>query len=168
LLGYDFATATSFLWQLWDYSGDLFFSGNKRRIESGHFLTTGQVEGLCFRTDRYGYVCNEITDDVIPGRLYSFGPGLNLLSPVSDLKQNPTATWCARLPNPATAGQLLDFLNLHTTDNLAEIWDSQGRLFWQSGTRGPVAATAFPPGVYFLQVRELSGIPVCRRAVFIR
>jgi hypothetical protein len=48
-----------FLWLLWDFTGDKFFSGNKRRIELGTPLTLGQSEGIGFRDNCHGYITNE-------------------------------------------------------------------------------------------------------------
>ncbi len=169
LLGYDLTTASAFFWQIWDYSNGLLFNGNKRRVELGSVLATGQLEGLCFRNNRYGYFSNEKTAGIIPARLYSFELGLNLLTPVVGLNNDSTPTWCAHLPNPVTAGQLGEALDRITPGSLVEIWNSPGQLVWRS----PALPTglnlgAFSSGVYFLQVRRMSGLPGCRRTIFLR
>lgn len=65
LVGYDLRPfiPTVFCWLLWDWQPgtDLFFSGNKRRIELGSALQVGQVESIGFDTDRTGYISNERT-----------------------------------------------------------------------------------------------------------
>jgi len=65
LIGYDLRPfiPTVFCWLLWDWQPgtDLFFSGNKRRIELGSALQIGQVESIGFDTDRSGFISNERT-----------------------------------------------------------------------------------------------------------
>ncbi|MFN0036099.1 MAG: hypothetical protein ACKVUS_13630 [Saprospiraceae bacterium] len=65
LVGYDLRPfiPTVFCWLLWDWQAgtDLFFSGNKRRVELGSALQVGQVESIGFDTDRAGYLSNERT-----------------------------------------------------------------------------------------------------------
>lgn len=66
LLGYDLRPffPTVFMWLLWDWrlDSDLFFSGNKRRVELGTALAVGQAEGIGFAENRRGYLCNERTE----------------------------------------------------------------------------------------------------------
>lgn len=65
LTGYDLrGLPTVFCWLLWDWpSGtDLFFSGNKRRIELGSAFSIGQVESIGFEGNRSGYIANERTE----------------------------------------------------------------------------------------------------------
>ena len=65
LVGYDLRPfiPTVFCWLLWDWKAgaDLFFSGNKRRIELGSALQVGQVESIGFDSNRSGYISNEVT-----------------------------------------------------------------------------------------------------------
>ena len=168
LLGYDLSTGSAFFWQIWDYSNGLFFNGNKRRVELGSVLATGQVEGLCFRSNRYGYFSNEKTAGIIPARLYSFELGLNLLTPVVDLNMNPMPTWCAHLPNPLAAGQLGEILGQAIPDGVVELWNCQGQLVWRSNALVAGVANAAPPGLHFLQVRNAQGDGVCQRVVLVR
>ncbi len=48
LIGYMSSSKNSFLWILNDYSGDMFFSGNKRRIEIGNSINDWQTEGITY------------------------------------------------------------------------------------------------------------------------
>jgi len=63
LLCYDIKNQYSaFAWLLWDWpdpESELIFSGNKRRIDFGSLLFTGQVEGIAFSGNRSGYISNE-------------------------------------------------------------------------------------------------------------
>lgn len=51
-----------FLWLLWDFTGDHFFSGNKRKIELGTVLTLGKAEAIGFSENCKGYIANEVLD----------------------------------------------------------------------------------------------------------
>ncbi|MBK8967845.1 MAG: hypothetical protein IPM36_14495 [Lewinellaceae bacterium] len=167
LLGYDLSAASAFFWQIWDNSNGLFFSGNKRRVELGSVLATGQVEGLCFRNNRYGYFSNEKTAGIIPARLYSFELGLNLLTPARELYSNSSSTWCANLPNPVTAVQLREFVGKTESGGVVEIWNFQGQLVWRSNALVSDATNAASPGLHFLQARDAQGHGLCQRVVLV-
>jgi hypothetical protein len=60
LLGYDnVIPAPCFLWMLYDYQNENYFTGNKRRFSLGTALTLGQVEGIDFNAPGKGYITNE-------------------------------------------------------------------------------------------------------------
>lgn len=60
LLGYQVTgTASHFMHLLSDYSGGLYFNGNKRRIDLPDATVMGQAEGIALRTATYGYISNE-------------------------------------------------------------------------------------------------------------
>ena len=64
LIGYNLKGLPSvFVWLLWDWQpgSDLLFGGNKRRIEFGSALVSGQAEGIGFADNRTGYITNERT-----------------------------------------------------------------------------------------------------------
>ena len=48
-----------FMFLLWDYEGDDFFGGNKRRIKLGTVLDMGQNEAIHFTGDYIGYITSE-------------------------------------------------------------------------------------------------------------
>lgn len=58
LLGYTLLKTYSFLWFLNDYQGEMFFSGNKRRIEIGN-NSEWQTEGIEFLSADRFFVSNE-------------------------------------------------------------------------------------------------------------
>ena len=77
LLGYKNNGAnfyTSFIWMLWDYNANDFFSGNKRRIEIGTMLSLGQTEGIALKGNASGFVSSEEISSVItiPPKLLKF------------------------------------------------------------------------------------------------
>ncbi len=60
LLGYqNSGTGRHFMYILSDYTGDRFFSGNKRLIQLPDATLMGQAEGICFFRGKYGFISNE-------------------------------------------------------------------------------------------------------------
>ncbi len=58
LLGYTKNEWVPFFWLLFDFQGDDFFSGNKRRIDLLNIFAT-QTEGICFTDGRNGVITSE-------------------------------------------------------------------------------------------------------------
>jgi hypothetical protein len=108
LIGYDLRPfiPTVFCWLLWDWpSGtDLFFAGNKRRIELGTALQVGQVESIGFGSNRAGYITNEVTKfngvTIVPESVRSVD--FSLWVPVIVSSKEPAANTaaCSVFPNP--------------------------------------------------------------------
>ncbi len=60
LCGYDnTGVGPIYLWMLYDYKNPLFFNGNKRRFDLSSAISNGQVEGIDFKDNAYGYISNE-------------------------------------------------------------------------------------------------------------
>lgn len=60
LIGYqNSGTGNHFLHLLSDFRDGLYFNGNKRQVDLPSAAEMGQVEGITFRNDRYGYISNE-------------------------------------------------------------------------------------------------------------
>jgi hypothetical protein len=86
LVGYSSNFLEVFMWVLFDYSGNEFFNGNKRKIGLGQSINLsdrtkdrGQIEGITFTTNGNGYISSEKVNRVVfgftltvPPRLYSF------------------------------------------------------------------------------------------------
>ncbi len=74
LLGYT-EVGLNFMWLLYDYTDNFFFSGNKRRIELGSGLVNSQTEAITFKDNESGYISSEQFDlgsVELPPRLMSF------------------------------------------------------------------------------------------------
>ena len=50
---------SSFVYLLFDFPGNQFFKGNKRRIEIGNMLTLSQTEGITWKDQYMGYISSE-------------------------------------------------------------------------------------------------------------
>ena len=48
-----------FMWIVWDYEGEEYFTGNTRKIRLGNFMVHGQIEGVCFTNGVEGYISAE-------------------------------------------------------------------------------------------------------------
>ena len=71
LLGYNVATGENLFWLLFDYPGNQFFKGNKRKISLGNALNNSQTEGVAFRDQYTGYVVSE-KFSLLPQKLLQF------------------------------------------------------------------------------------------------
>ena len=71
LMGYNVATSQAFMWLLFDFKNNDFFSGNKRKIGLGNVLNISQPEGLSFSHGREGFICSE-NISIFPQKLLKF------------------------------------------------------------------------------------------------
>lgn len=64
----------SFIYMLWDYTDNGFFSGNKRRIDIGSMFTLGQTEGIVMNAGHRGFITSEEINNIItiPPMLFSY------------------------------------------------------------------------------------------------
>ena len=58
LIGYTLNSWVPFMWVLFDYKGNRFFSGNKRRIDMLN-VTATQTEGICYVNGKKGVISSE-------------------------------------------------------------------------------------------------------------
>lgn len=162
LSGYRLNSGQCFMWLLFDYTADAFFSGNKRRIELGTVLASGQVEGICLRENGYGYLSNERTLNLIPARLYTFPIGQWLpaaLLPSSDpVKKNDSP--CHGLPNQLETSSLYLIGRRLPPNSLLSLWDNSGRSVWQGNPNGPFPP-GLPAGLYLLHLTGPDGKQMC-------
>ena len=158
LVGYTRAGQV-FAWLLFDYTGDKFFSGNKRRLELGSALEKGQVEGIAFRRFFEGFVSCERFQNVAP-TLYTFSvANLVYYNPTDTETDQPTGASVRVFPNPAggspmtvrvggaAPGEPLDF----------RLVDATGRQVFRrklTPDTGEVSLSLPPagPGIYVLRV----------------
>ncbi|MFN0015165.1 MAG: T9SS C-terminal target domain-containing protein [Saprospiraceae bacterium] len=173
LLGYRTDNGVLFAWLLFDHTNSLFFNGNKRYIGLGLAPLLGQVEGICFRDNRGGYISNEEltvtifgTSITIPPRLYGFEVAQWLPS-VFLPAEEPTPDQklpCHVSPNPIQAGMPIRFAREIESGANISIWDTAGRFYTTSKSEG-VAPTL--PGMYFLHVRSAINALLCTDKIII-
>jgi len=156
LIGYT-EIGVNFMWLLFDYQDDDFFSGNKRRVSLGTGLTNSQTEGITFTGNGYGYVCSErfkISDQVsFPQKLLSFSISqwIDQTTPVLELEDQHIIQI---QPNPFQESILIQ-----PAIPLDEwrIYNANGQLIRQQKLDGQeveimIDTRTFIPGYYFLEV----------------
>lgn len=153
LLGYKNNGAnfySSFIWMLWDYNGNDFFSGNKRRIEIGTMLTLGQTEGIALKGSSSGFVSSEQISSIItiPPKLmqFDFSDYLNdeVAGTISSVKYNRLL-----YPNPCRQS-----LNIEGNDERFRIYNLETSKLVLNGVvrLNQVDISSLHPGAFYIQV----------------
>lgn len=163
LLGYNVSTSETFLWLLFDFTGNDIFGGNKRKISTGSAIFVSQPEGIVFRNDHYGYICSERFSS-LPQKLLSFD--------ISQWTTNPTATaeklpddFVLVSPNPARDFVMLDFKGNTGKILDIELRDVHGTI-WRKWTCRLDSATDslrleigdLPGGIFYISIRMENGV----------
>ncbi|MBL0308140.1 MAG: T9SS type A sorting domain-containing protein [Bacteroidetes bacterium] len=153
LIGYTGNYSESFLWFLNDFTEDLFFSGNKRRIvmSNYHFW---QTEGVAFATSNRFFVSCETIGNV-DATLYScredWEPVLTSSLPISSESNFVLA------PNPTTG--MVHLLNIEATSSF-ELFDYSGRRLMNGlldkGSDG-IDLQKLIPGQYHIELTDSKG-----------
>ncbi|WP_114779202.1 T9SS type A sorting domain-containing protein [Botryobacter ruber] len=154
LVGYTSNKLSLFMWLLFDYQEDRFFSGNKRRIALGSALQ-GQVEGVTFTTNGNGYVSTERISSpfgTVPPRLYSF-------SVAGFVNSIPTPALKVR-PVPLAKGKALhvELSNTQETASTITLIGADGKVYLlknvaaAAGINEQLQLDHLNSGVYFLRV----------------
>ncbi|MBL7826327.1 MAG: T9SS type A sorting domain-containing protein [Saprospiraceae bacterium] len=160
LVGYNLnSLPTVFCWFLWDWQPgtDLFFTGNKRKIEFGSALLVGQVESIAFEGNRNGYLANEKTSyngiTLVQAGIRTFD--CSAWIPGASASSQPESPHFRIEPNPAN-----EILHLDCGDALPVwigIYDLNGNLI-KAGTETEIELPPhLPSGVYWLKLIWESG-----------
>lgn len=126
LLGYR-SNSSTFMWLLFDYQSFSPFSGNKRRINTGTFLTSGQVEGICFQSNDEGFIGSE-EFTIIDPKLKHFKIGQWVENPMTYTAGAPNEPPLHIYPNPFRNELLIDAKVDGYKIKKAELWSSTGQL----------------------------------------
>lgn len=160
LLGYNIASqGDPFMWLLFDYQGNNFFSGNKRRIALGNVLFTSQVEGLTFRDGTRGFISSENLS-VLPGKLMAFDIETYLDNPVPTESADLGRSEISIFPNPATDLLTVFFENMKAQEIQISITDLSGKKILENVLDNPNLESSFslnisdlPNGSYWMIAR---------------
>jgi len=170
LLGYSLrGFPTVFCWLLWDWpaGGDLFFGGNKRRIELGSAFEVGQAEGIGFAGNRTGYLSNERT--VANGitfveesiRYFDFGQwvpegGVSTSEPTEAQRLSIS-------PNPFLQTVRFQFFD-NTKPDFLQVTNQFGQVLLRlNNVPEMLDVSALPPGIYTFEAMWPRGeTAVCR------
>jgi hypothetical protein len=162
LLGYNIKTQyAAFAWLLWDWpdpQSNLLFTGNKRRINLGTVLITGQSESIAFKDPRRGFIGNErssaggVTFALQSLKSFDFNAwvpeGISETTQLPLLKDEINA-----YPNPFS-----DYLVIHIENgpkvDFFQVKNSIGQVVYAgNGTGTTIATVHWAKGVYFLEMR---------------
>ena len=154
LLGYDLGSFSAFAWLLWDYPGEQFFSGNRRKISLGSVLSLGQSEGLAWSGGYGGFISNEKIQQVItiPASLWRFDfSGIFKNSGIFVPAVFSINDWLI-YPNPTT--QTIHFQPvMQEVGAIARLYDGSGKLVLEQPTSGNLDLPGgLQHGVYFLEI----------------
>jgi hypothetical protein len=154
LLGYDLRNLPKvFVWLLWDFQpgSDSLFTGNKRRIELGSALVTGQAEGIGFAGNRTGYLSNErtiannITFVEQSVRYFDFGQWV----PVSTATNEPGDVARFRVfPNPFSQNVHLQFFENKKPEALRVVNQAGQVVLKFNNVPETLDVSSLAPGVY--------------------
>ncbi len=155
LIGYMGSKLNSFIWILDDFQDQMFFSGNKRRIEIGNNSLEWQTEGICFIDPTRVFISCESTPD-IGSSLYSL-----------DLRQLQDSAVITSLPEKASEGifcypnPVNDFINLHSNETILSVTlkDMEGVDLLDSNVNSSsyqidLSQPGIKNGLYLLEIRE--------------
>ncbi|MDP3462422.1 MAG: hypothetical protein Q8S18_06510 [Bacteroidales bacterium] len=130
LLGYVQKVWTPFLWILFDFEGDDFFGGNKRRIDLANLSTT-QTEGICL-IDSMNYFISSESSPTFSSRVFRFNaaPWIDHLDTNSRLR--PMKGALIRLDEAASDSSKLVLIisKARTGKSRVDISDATGKVVY--------------------------------------
>ncbi len=149
LIGYLSDHTNPFLWFLSDYQGDMFFSGNKRRIEIGG-NSEWQTEGVAWVSDSRYFISCETRGDTVAS-LYIDSKAMNGATSAQDIH---AAVTCAVFPDPAT-----DVLHIYGLQAKAayELINMAGASFGKgilTAGNNTISVKDMPCGNYMIRIDE--------------
>lgn len=161
LIGYE--NFVPFVWVIWDFKDDAFFSGNKKRVDFAH-IQGAQTESICFKDeDNILMTCE---DSFIPPRLYQ----LNLKQIISASRINSQIfePFVITLkPNSAEGKVIVDIKGLLKPKFDVEIynlsWQKMSQFsfiekHFQKGVSVKINTSELGQGIFFVRVKEGNNI----------
>ncbi len=155
LLGYT-ELGFNFMWLLFDFNNNNFFSGNKRNITLGTGLTNSQTEGITFRENGYGYIVSEQfkvnSQLTLSQKMLSFSINkwINETTPTNDISPLKSITV---YPNPSQ--DFFEIKSIHHKELKWKLYNKIGRLK-KSGelntTTTRIDISDLTAGIYYLLI----------------
>lgn len=112
LIGYMSSDKNSFLYFLNDFTGDMFFSGNKRRIEIGNSTNSWQTEGVTYAGQDSTELFLSCETSYTPATLYTTSKTTQAYVGIEEYETEKTKLF----PNPCQ-----DYFELYSDSNIEEI-----------------------------------------------
>jgi hypothetical protein len=167
LIGYTNNSWIPFLWIMFDFEGENFYSGNKRRIDMLN-VTATQTEGICYVNGKKGIISSE-NNPLFNQTMYNFTTNQWTDQQPSALVEFEEANLDFKIiPNPVKKNKLtLYFESLAANQYDIAIYDSMGRMMTtekykvnrhEKGAKIKIKINKFKTGIYFVRVSSESGI----------
>ena len=167
LVGYTNNEWIPFLWVMFDFEGEDFFSGNKRRIDMLN-MTATQTEAICYTHGKKGVLSSE-NNPLFVQTMFDFTTAQWTNSMASSLSEFSTNGFDFTIaPNPITKKKLkLYFENLPVNNYQIAIYDSMGRMLkteeykmkrHEDGVRVSIKLQDLKSGIYFVRVSSEQGM----------
>jgi type IX secretion system substrate protein len=161
LVGYIDQTWVPFVWLLFDYSGDGFFSGNKRRIDFPNIIAT-QTEAIVYTHGKNEVVTSE-GNLLFSQSAYDFESSQWTEGSPSSLTMPEITPFNFTLsPNPVKRNKLnMDISNLPAGEYLIEVYDNLGNIIDSSkytenrmnnSVKIKIKIGSYLPGIYFVRM----------------
>lgn len=161
LLGYNPQSLQVFVWILFGYPSNKFFSGNRRRIDLPSATSSGQMEGICFVDDYRLWISNEKLG-LVPARVRQINIR-NLIQPFftpSNPIVKPTIKISKLAKNERSGIEIKS-----TEPAQLYLFDQNGRkTFHQSIRAGntEIQMSGLVTGLYFVQLVSENGFVLAR------
>ncbi len=159
LIGYKSGHKNSFLWFLNDFASDLFFSGNKRRVELGNSIVDWQTEGITYISANEFFISCETSDP--PATLYRTAKSLIVpTSTVTGISESISIANKIKIyPNPVR-----DYFEIESPEEISEIeiFGYDGKIIFsekKAGTHAKIKTenVLAEKGYYFLKIKMKNG-----------
>jgi len=147
LIGLGGNDLTAFVWLLFGFEGNDYLGANRRRIELPNILTSGQAEGICFRSEYQLLLSNEKLSS-LPASVRQFSVSSYLLPFFTPAKSNFTKERLIHY-NPTEKS-----ITIVGVKGAFVIYGPEGRIRFQ-GDANEIHTAGWNPGVYYL--RESNG-----------
>ena len=151
LLGYTLLKTNSFLWYLNDYSGHMFFSGNKRRIEIGG-STEWQTEGITFISPTRFFISNETA--TVNASLFTLDKNWLSALELRNINSKPAAEV---YPSPFTSTLYINNLSTKTNYRLTDLAGRPVANGILTANDNNIQLDMLQKGIYLLKLTDLNG-----------
>lgn len=167
LVGYTNNSWIPFLWIIFDFEGEDFYSGNKRRIDMP-MVTATQTEGICYAKGKNGIISSE-NNPLFNQTMYNFTTSQWTDQQPSSVAELGAAGFDFMItPNPIKKKKLiLYFDRLEANQYDIAIYDSMGHIMTtekhnisrvETGIKIKIKLQNIKSGVYFVRVSCEEGV----------
>ncbi len=141
----------SFLWFLNDFNGDMFFSGNKRRVEISS-AQNWQTEGVCYLSNKRFFISCE-TSGNIDASLYIDTFSWTVPAHPNKVRGVETLDNISIFPNPTKEVININNLSGPATYVLKDMWGREVKRGKLNAGNNVVSIKIYPPATYTIFVQ---------------